>query len=122
MSNGKVMIVDDNKEFLEELEEVLAISGYDMVAAQDPSSVLPIAIKEKPQVILLDLKMPGKSGFQLAHELSNSPELQQIPIIAMTGFFKDGYETLMDLCGIKRCLKKPFNPLDVITEIEAALK
>jgi DNA-binding response OmpR family regulator len=122
MSNGKVMIVDDNKEFLEELEEILAFSGYDMVAAQDPCSVVPIAIKEKPRVILLDLKMPGKSGFQLAHELSNSLELQKIPIIAMTGFFKDGYQSLMDMCGIKKCLKKPFNPLDVIAEIESALE
>ena len=121
MSNGKVMIVDDNKEFLEELEEILASSGYDMIAAQDPCSVMAIATKEKPQVILLDLKMPGRSGFQLAHELSRSPELQQIPIIAMTGFFKDGYKSLMDMCGIKKCLKKPFNPLDVIAEIEAAL-
>ena len=66
--------------------------------------------------------MPGKSGFQIAHELKSSPELQQIPIIAMTEFFKDGYKTFLDICGIKRCLKKPFNPLDVIMEIKAVLK
>lgn len=122
MFNHKVMIVDDNKGFLEELEEALAFSGYDTIATHDPHSVLPTVAKEKPHVILLDLKMPGKSGFQLAHELKSSPDLQQIPIIAMTEFFKDGYKMLMDMCGIKRYIKKPFNPLDVITEIEAALE
>lgn len=122
MANKKVMIVDDDKEFLEELEETLAMSGYDMIATEDPDSVVSIASDEKPLVILLDLKMPGKSGFQLAHELRNFPGLRQIPVIAMTGFFKDEYLPFMDICGIKRCLKKPFNPLDVIAEIEAAME
>jgi len=122
MFNQKVMIIDDNKEFLKELERTLVFSGYNTIAAHDPYSALAIASKEKPQAILLDLKMPGMSGFQLAHELKSYPELQQIPIIAMTEFFKDGYKILMDMCGIKRCLKKPFNPLDVITEIEAVLE
>jgi len=121
MFNQKVLIVDDDKKFLEDLEEILKFSGYDTIAAEDPYSVLAIASKEKPQAILLDLKMPGKSGFQLAHELKSTPDLQHIPIIAMTKFFKDGYKSLLDICGIKKCLKKPFNPLDVITEIEAVL-
>lgn len=122
MFDQKVMIVDDNKKFLEELEETLAFSGYNTIAVHDPHLVLPTVYKEKPHVILLDLKMPGKSGFQLAHELQSFPELQQIPIIAMTEFFKDGYKMLMDMCGIKRYIKKPFNPLDVITEIEGVIE
>ena len=122
MFNRKVMIVDDNKKFLEELEKTLVFSGYDTIAAHDPYSVLAVASIEKPHAILLDLKMPGKSGFQLAHELKSAPELQEIPIIAMAESFKDGYKPLMDMCGIKKCLNKPFNPLDVITELEAVLE
>jgi len=121
MPNHKVMIVDEDKKFLDELEEILAFSGYDIIAQQDPHSVLPVVSKEKPHVILLNLKMPGKSGFQLAHELKSAPEFKHIPIIAMTGFFKNGYKAFLDICGIKKCLKKPFNPLDVILEIKAVL-
>lgn len=44
-----------------------------------------------------------------------------VSIIAMTGFFKDEYASLMNICGIKKCLKKPFNPLDVISGIEEVL-
>lgn len=116
------MIVDDNKKFLEELEEILAFSGCDMIATQDPYSVLTIASRERPQAILLDLKMPGKNGFQLAYELKNSPELQHIPIIAMTRFFKNGYKILMDMCNIKQCLRKPFKPLDVIIGVKSVLE
>ncbi|MDO8663181.1 MAG: response regulator [Candidatus Omnitrophota bacterium] len=119
--NKKVLIVDDDKGFLEELEENLSLSGYDMVAVNDPVSFLPIALREKPDIVLLDLKMPGKSGFQLADEMSRLFELQNVPIIAMSAYFKDEYRMLMNVCGIKKCLKKPFNPLDVISEIEGAL-
>jgi DNA-binding response OmpR family regulator len=116
------MIVDDNKKRLGELEEILSFSGYNMIVALDSYSVLPIAAREKPHVILLNLKMPGKSGFQLVHELKSSPELQKIPIIAMIEFFNDDYKTFMDMFDIKRCLKKPFNPLDVIMGIKAVLE
>jgi DNA-binding response OmpR family regulator len=121
MANSKVMIVDDNKKFLEELEDTLTSSGYETIVTADPQAVLPLVSAEKPQVILLDLKMPGKSGFQVAHDLRHVPEIMHIPIIAMTASFNYGYQTLLDMCDIKKCLKKPFTPLEVITEIEAVL-
>jgi DNA-binding response OmpR family regulator len=119
--NKKVMIVDDDKEFLEELNETLNLSGYDMVAVNDAGSDVDVAAQTKPDVIILDLKMPKKSGFQLADEIKHLQEIADIPIIAMTGFLKDDYTPLLNVCGIKKCLKKPFNPLDVIAHIEEAL-
>lgn len=117
----KVMIVDDNKEFLEELQETLALSGYEMVAVDDASKALEVARLEKPDCIVLDLKMPGKSGFQLADELRHVSGFEGLPIIAMTGFFRDDYLPLMDICGITKYLRKPFNPLDIIASLEAVL-
>lgn len=119
--NKKVMIVDDDKEFLEELKEMLELSGYDLVIVNDATCALDIACKKKPDIVLLDLKMPGKNGFQVADELRHSQELMHTPIIAMTGFFQDEYVPLINTLGIKKCLKKPFNPLDVIAQIEEAL-
>lgn len=119
--NKRVMIIDDDKEFLEELNETLALSGYDMVAVNDALLALDVAKKTKPDVIVLDLKMPGKSGFQVADELKGFSELTNVPIIAMSAFFKDEFSMLMDVCGIKRCIKKPFHPLDIIAQIEKAL-
>lgn len=121
MSKKKVMVIDDDREFLEELCELLVLSGYEMVSVNDPAAALQIALSEKPQVILIDLKMPGKSGFQLAEEFRGLAQLDQVSLIAMSAFFKEEYKPLLNICGIKRCLKKPFHPLEVITEIEAAL-
>jgi len=117
----KIMIVDDEKEFLEELREILEASGYDLIAVNDAGKAVEVARQIKPIVVLLDLKMPKKSGFQLANELRYFSGLERVPIIAMSAFYKQEYHSLMQLCGIRRCLAKPFQPLDVIAEIEGAL-
>ncbi|MGE5197720.1 MAG: response regulator [Deltaproteobacteria bacterium] len=119
MAAKKIMIVDDNREFLEELAETLKMSGYEVVMVAEAAAVLDTAAKIKPDVILLDLKMPGKSGFEVADELKHFSELEQVPIIAMTGFLKDESTALMEMCGIRKCLRKPFNPSELIAEIEA---
>lgn len=123
MDKARVMVVDDNKDFLQELEEILSLSGYDVVASSDALSALETACKAKPDIVLLDLKMSGKSGFRLAEEIKHFPELKNIPIIGMTGHFIDvEYSLLVHLSGMKKCLIKPFLPLDLINQIEALLR
>ncbi|MGE5308403.1 MAG: response regulator [Deltaproteobacteria bacterium] len=118
----KVMIVDDDKDFLTEISETLVLVGYEVSAVNDPTQVVEKALRENPNVMLLDLKMPKINGFSLAAEMRHYPELANLPIIAVTGYFKEDYLPLMNICGIHNYLKKPFNVLDAITQIEAARK
>ncbi|MDE2009218.1 MAG: response regulator transcription factor [Candidatus Omnitrophica bacterium] len=121
-SKPLIMIVDDNVELLEELENLLKLGGYDVAAISDGTQVLETALKNKPDLILLDLKMSPKSGFQIADEARNSIVLKDVPVIAMTGFFTEKQHFLMmKLCGIKTSILKPFRPLNLITKIEFAL-
>lgn len=121
MKKPKILIIDDDEEFLSELKEMLELSGYEMTAISDSTRTTEITAVGSVDVILLDLKMPGKSGFELAYELSRFPGFQDVPILAMTGLYKEEYEPLFVTCGIKKCLKKPLHPLSVIAEIEAVL-
>lgn len=117
-----IMIVDDNVELLEELENLLKLGGYDVIAISDGTQVFETALKNKPDLILLDLKMSPKSGFQIADEARNSQILKEVPVIAMTGFFTEKQHFLMmKLCGIRTSILKPFRPLNLITKIEFAL-
>lgn len=123
MSKGKVMIVDDDSEFLQELKEILDLSGYEVTQISNPSSVVSEAAGNEPDVILLDLKMEGLNGFEVADQLKRTEKTSHVPIIAMTGFYtEEEHMSLMNICGIQRCILKPFNPLDVISAIEMALK
>ena len=116
-----LLLVDDDADFLEELGEVLSLSGYRTVAVCDPRQVLEVARREVPALILMDLKMPEKSGFELAYDLKREPELSGIPIIAMSGVFPAQVVSLRGLSGFRKCLPKPFNPLDAIWMIEKIL-
>lgn len=116
------MIVDDDEKFLEELEETLSLSGYYTVAVSNGDSAVSMAKKVKADVVVLDLKMDGKNGLEVAKELRNIPSTSDVPIIAMTGFYTEQeYNKLINGYGIQTCLTKPFNPLDIITQIERAL-
>jgi DNA-binding response OmpR family regulator len=122
VAKGRVLIVDDDKEFLEELKETLDLSGYEVIKIEDSRTVQETARLTSPDVIVLDLKMNDMNGFEVAEELKRFTSTVGIPVIAMTGFFReDEHKPLMNICGIKTCIKKPFNPLDVIAAIEAAM-
>ncbi len=116
------MVVDDDKEFLEELRESLTLSGYDVLAISDPVLALSVALQVSPRLILLDLKMPTMSGFQLADEIRVLSRIERIPVMAMSAYYKEEYEPLLNMCGIRKCFKKPLDPAEIISEIEGALK
>jgi DNA-binding response OmpR family regulator len=123
MSQKKIMVVDDDKEFLDELQETLVLSGYEVKAVNEAAEAFPTATKIKPDLILLDLKMKGMTGFEVANKLKNFDNTMGIPIIAMSGFFTaEEDDTLLSFFEIHEYLRKPFNPLDIITKIEAVLK
>jgi DNA-binding response OmpR family regulator len=119
----KILIVDDDEIFLEELREIIESNGFITVGVKDPRQVKEAVKREKPDLILLDLKMPGKSGFQVADELKHATEFSRRPIIAMSGFFtQTEHFLLMQLCGIQKCIKKPFPPAEMINLINLALQ
>ncbi len=122
LGGPRILVVDDNPEFLEELQEMLSQNGYQTKTLSDSEQALAVAHAVKPEVILLDLKMSPKSGFQVADEMRHSFKMKDVPIVAMTGFFTEKEHILMmKLCGIKTFILKPFNPIDLIAKVEFAL-
>ena len=122
MLNTKVAIIDDNRDSLRELEKILTMAGYTPVLVNDVWGAVDTVLNNKPDVILMELRMPHKNGFALADAINRVFGTKRIPIIAMSNIFKDEFKWLMDFCGIKRWIKKPFLPLDVIWAIESVME
>ena len=118
MQNIIVAIIDDNQDSLRELEKILKMAGYTPVLIDDVLGAVEKQVNNKPDVILMELKMPLKNGFALADAINRVFGTKEIPIIAMSNIFKDEFIWLMDFSGIKRWIKKPFLPLDVIWAVE----
>ena len=122
MSLKKVMILDDDKHFLDQLGELLTLSGYEMVAVNDAVKAVDVAVKTHPDIVVLDIKMPGRNGFQVAADLRQLSVLKNVPLIAMTGFYsREEGKQIIQAFKIDKCLIKPFRPLDVIASIEELL-
>lgn len=116
----KIMIVDDDKEFLDEIAEILSTNGFRAIAVNDAELAPQTALKENPDLILLDLKMPKKSGFEVASEISDMAS--HIPIVAMSAFVNSGYVAFLEACGIKEKIKKPFTEEEILNKIDEAFR
>ena len=120
MKQRKILVINDDKNSLGELVEILTVSGHELVLVHDALLAVDAVVRTKPDVVLVDLAMPRKNGFELADEINYALPTRKIPIIAMSSLLKEEFKFLFNLCGINRHLKKPFRPLDVIWAIENA--
>ena len=118
----QIVIFDDDDELLDELKDALSLN-YEVEAFSDSANAFDIICKLKPDLIITDMKMSPKTGFQLAYELKKFEGTKSIPIIAITGVFVEKEHTLMmKLSGIKRIIIKPFDSDQLIEEIDSVLK
>ena len=118
----KIMIVDDDREFLGQVQEMLELSGYETQVFISGEEALRSVHRMQPDLILLDLKMDGKSGFEVTAELKADDETSHIPIIAMTAFYGENeVGKVIEDYGALCCLRKPIQPSAVISQIERVL-
>jgi CheY-like chemotaxis protein len=116
MTKTKLLLVDDDADFLEEAKEMLEQAGYEVVCLTDTEYEIGKLRSERPDVILMDIKMRIRSGLQIAFEIKRDLVLKNIPIIAMSGAYIE--TDVLALCGIKERLNKPFFPADVVKSVE----
>lgn len=110
----RVLVVDDDPDVVEYLSSFLEDEGYEVVAAQDERSALAQVERSSPDVVLIDVMLPGKSGLDLLVRLRRDPRRAEIPLVLMTGddnVLRDEcrsyLETHQDVRGPDRVLGKP---------------
>src|SRR3989338_2806471 len=81
----KILVVDDEPEIIEGLTESLSLLGYDVIGARDGKEALRKVQLEKPDLIILDVVMPGMHGADVCAALKANPKTKEIPIIFVTG-------------------------------------
>ncbi|XYJ12066.1 hybrid sensor histidine kinase/response regulator [Telluria sp. B2] len=87
MAGGlRVLLVDDNIDAMEMMGFLLAEMGHEAWTTHDASQIVPLALQHRPQVIVLDIGLPGADGYELARMLKAHPELKHIRLVAHTGY------------------------------------
>ncbi|MFH1776085.1 MAG: response regulator [Candidatus Omnitrophota bacterium] len=80
----RVLIIDDEPDIVETVKIRLTISGYAVIAESDSRQGVALAEKENPDLILLDISMPGMDGLQVLDKLKNNPQTKHIPVVMLT--------------------------------------
>jgi CheY-like chemotaxis protein len=109
MTTKSLLIVDDNPENLKLILMVLASGGYELVTAADALQALRAIEQRIPDLILLDLQLPGMDGLELTRRLRARAETQDIPIVAVTAYAMKGDEAKARDAGCDGYLVKPID-------------
>lgn len=106
----RVLVVDDNLDAAETLAMLLEMSGHDVKMANDGPEAIEVARRELPQVVLLDIGMPGMNGYDVARKLREQPETRGMVLVAMTGWGQEEDMARSKEAGFDHHLVKPVEP------------
>ena len=117
----KILIVDDQAEVRELVEVTLEVEEYKILTAENGEKAVEIAKAEKPDLIIMDVMMPGIDGLEATRRIKDDPELKDCKIIMLTAKgqkddVEEGYNA-----GADEYFTKPFSPLELIRKVEEVL-
>jgi CheY-like chemotaxis protein len=121
-SHPSLLIVDDYPDALDVWGLYLRAEGFHVMTASDGQSAFAEAVRQRPDVIVMDLELPGKSGFEVARELKARPDTCGIPLIAATGYSQVKQLDLARASGFDTVLVKPCDPQSLVAEIRRLLE
>jgi two-component system alkaline phosphatase synthesis response regulator PhoP len=118
----KILIVDDEKDIVKMIDYNLKKEGFRTVTAYDGEKALSLAKKEFPDLIILDLMLPGADGLEVCKELRKESSTSAIPVIMLTAKTKESDKIVGLELGADDYVTKPFSPKELIARIKALLR
>jgi DNA-binding response OmpR family regulator len=119
---SKILVVDDEALIRDMLREVLEGDGYRVITAADGRDALPMALNEKPDLILSDIRMPKLDGLTLCKALRVNPETKSIPIVMLTSYNTSEHMEAAMAAGADDFLPKPLNVEEIRIRVRSLLK
>ena len=122
MTKSKILIVEDDDDLRQGLARRLTASGYDVVLAADGLAAVSAALTEQPDLVLLDIGLPGGSGLTVLHRYSNVASLVFTPVVVLTGRDPLAIEESVRKYGVAGFLTKPADNDELLRVIARALR
>lgn len=122
MPKTRILIVEDDPDILQLLSYNIQSAGYDVVTAMDGNAALAMVKRHSPDLLLLDLMIPGIDGFEVCKELKKRQETRNIPVIMLTAKGEEVDRIVGLELGADDYVVKPFSPRELILRIRAILR
>jgi twitching motility two-component system response regulator PilH len=113
----KILVVDDSAVDLKNLERIVSDAGAMVITASSGTEAIAKAKEHAPQLILLDVNMPGLDGFSTARQLAADPATKGIPVVFVTSKDQKADRVFAQMLGAKGYVTKPYAPGDILANI-----
>ena len=121
MTPRRILVVEDNPLNLKLVRVVLQPAGYDVIEALSGEEALHVAQEDPPDLVLMDLQLPGIDGTETLHRLRQGPLARDVPVIAVTAFAMAEDRQRAALAGFDGYVEKPISVRELPGQIEAFL-
>ena len=122
MANEKILVVDDEEHIAELISYNLTSNGYKVITANNGNDAVKLAVEEKPNLILLDLMIPGKDGYDVCKDIRSNSEIRNTPIIMLTAKSEELDKILGLELGADDYITKPFSVRELLARVKAVLR
>jgi two-component system alkaline phosphatase synthesis response regulator PhoP len=118
----RILVVDDDKEVVRLMRAYLEQAGYEVLVAYDGETAVHNLRREKPDLLLLDLMLPDRDGWDITRLVRGDPALAHTPIIMLTARVEDTDKIIGLEIGADDYVTKPYNPREVVARVRARLR
>lgn len=118
----KILVADDDPSVAEFIEMTLKLEGFEPLKARNGEQALKTALEDAPELILLDVMMPGKDGFEILRQLRANPITEAIPVIILTAKNLSSDKVVGLTAGADDYILKPFDPMELVARVKSTLK
>ena len=118
----RILVVEDHEENRRIMHDLLTTAGFEMIEAHTGEDGVRAAEAERPDLILMDIQLPGLDGYEATRQIKAKPELRAIPIIAVTSYALSGDEGKAREAGCDEYVAKPFSPRALLAKVRELLK
>ena len=121
MANELILIVEDNDKNMKLARDILQVKGYRTIEAESAETGLPLAAAQKPDLVLMDIQLPGMNGIEALKKLRASPETSPIPVLAFTASVMPQDRKEIMSAGFDGFVSKPINLKEFVASIADTL-
>ena len=117
----RILVVEDHEENRRIMRDLLTSASYEMIEAVTGEDGVTLAERERPDLILMDIQLPGIDGYETTRRIKANPALRAIPIIAVTSYALSGDDVKAREAGCNDYVTKPFSPRALLAKIREHL-
>ena len=117
----RVLLIEDEPNIIEAIRFILSRDGWRVQVHSDGTTAVATIVASQPDVLVLDVMLPGKSGFDIMQELRAMPEMAALPVLMLTAKGQTRDRELAERYGVNRFMTKPFANAEVLQAVNALL-